>query len=172
MTLHIRPGGTADVPAVLRLLDGAVDWLVAHGRPGQWGTTPMSAVPRRVAMTETMAANGELHVATLGDDVVGAIGVGTAPDYVPAAREPELYVTLLVTDRAHAGSDIGGRLLDHARGLARTAGVGLLRVDCYAGVDQALVRYYERQGFTATESFVVNLPAMVWPGRILQERLT
>ena len=33
--------------------------------------------------------------------------------------EPELYVRLLVTDRAGAGRGIGGRLLEHARTIAR-----------------------------------------------------
>lgn len=48
---RIRPGGEDDVPAVLALLDGAVAWLVARGRPGQWGVDPLSANPRRVALT-------------------------------------------------------------------------------------------------------------------------
>jgi hypothetical protein len=45
-------------------------------------------------------------------------------------------------------------------------------VDCYAGGDRALVGYYERQGFTATESFEVPLKSgVVWPGQILEQRL-
>ncbi|RIV39611.1 GNAT family N-acetyltransferase [Micromonospora radicis] len=51
----------------------------------------------------------------------------------------------MVTDRSYAGAGIGGRLLAHAADLAGELGVGLLRVDCYAG---ALVRWYERQGCT------------------------
>ena len=78
---------------------------------------------------------------------------------------------LLVTDRASAGQNIGGVLLDHARELAREAGVGLLRVDCFAGGDGALVRYYEKQGFTRTETFAVPVNDSEWPGQVLVQRL-
>ena len=39
----LRTGSTADLDAVLALLDGAVRWLVAQGRTGQWGDQPWSA---------------------------------------------------------------------------------------------------------------------------------
>ncbi|MEV6301152.1 GNAT family N-acetyltransferase [Actinoplanes sp. NPDC051861] len=165
--MRIRPGSLDDVAAVLRLMDGAVEWLVSQGRTGQWGTAPMSGDPARIARFTAMAEQGELHIATIGDEVVGVLGVGPAMEYVPAAAEPEVYVRLLVTDRARKGSEIGARLLDHARDIARERGVVLLRVDCYAGADGALVRYYERQGFTAAETFQVG----EWPGQILAERL-
>jgi GNAT superfamily N-acetyltransferase len=103
-----------------------------------------------------------------GDRPVGALVVGEANEYVPPATEPELYVNLLVTDRAHAGAGIGGRLLAHAAGLASGRGLGLLRVDCYAGGDGALVRWYEGQGFTATDPFTVERPGRApWPGQVL-----
>jgi GNAT superfamily N-acetyltransferase len=93
-------------------------------------------------------------------------------DYVPAATEPELYVRLLVTERASAGQNIGGVLLDHARKLARDAGAVLLRVDCFAGGDGALVGYYERQGFTLAEEFAVpRVNGPDWPGQVLVQRL-
>jgi GNAT superfamily N-acetyltransferase len=76
-------------------------------------------------------------------------------------------VNLLVTDRSFAGRGVGAALLDHARDLAVARGLGLLRVDCYAGDDRALVRYYESVGFTATEPFTVG----EWPGQVLERRL-
>jgi GNAT superfamily N-acetyltransferase len=91
--------------------------------------------------------------------------------YVPSTAEPELYVNLLVTSRAHSGRGIGGRLLTHAELIARERGVDLLRVDCYAGDDGALVRYFEGQGFTATRPFTVDLPERRWPGQLLERRL-
>jgi GNAT superfamily N-acetyltransferase len=101
------------------------------------------------------------------DDISTVLAVGDAMPYVPPPAEPELYVRLLVTDRAHAGLGVGSELLEHARGIARARGLSLLRVDCYGGGDRALVRYYERQGFTATEPFTVG----DWPGQILEQRL-
>ncbi|MBQ1073777.1 GNAT family N-acetyltransferase [Micromonospora sp. C31] len=169
---NLCPGAPTDSPAVLRLLDDATAWLVARGRTGQWGTEPASADPRRIAQAEAWATGGGLWLATLGERAVGALVVGTATAYVPPATEPELYVNLLVTDRAHAGSGIGGRLLAYAAQLARERGLGLLRVDCYAGDDGALVRWYERQGFTATDAFTVERPGRdPWPGQVLVRRL-
>ncbi|GAA3912285.1 GNAT family N-acetyltransferase [Actinoplanes auranticolor] len=170
--IDIRPGTVADVPIVLGLLDKAVRWLVARGRPGQWGTEPLSARPQLHASTSDAARAGNLFLAYLGGQPVGALTVGDTPAYVPSAPEPELYVNLLVTDRDHPGHNVGGLLLDHARQLGRARGVVLLRVDCYAGDDQALIRYYERQGFQRVTPFEVareNAPA--WPGQLLQDRL-
>ncbi|GIF00056.1 GNAT family N-acetyltransferase [Paractinoplanes rishiriensis] len=169
---RIRAGRPEDVPAVLELLDDAVAWLVSLGRTDQWGTRPLSANPRRVALTEEQARDGELHLAVDGDLVVGVLGVGGATEYVPPAVEPELYVRLLVTRRAYAAKGVGSFLLDHARRLARERGVGLLRVDCFASEDRALVGYYERQGFTATDRFEVTLASgQVWQGQVLAQRL-
>ena len=170
--MRIRPGGPDDVDAVLALLDQAVAWLVERGHPEQWGTGPLSQVPQRVEITRTMAGTGALHMAVIGDDVVGAIALGEAPDYVKPADEPELYVELLVTDRTHQGRNIGGRLLDHARSLAREQGLPRLRVDCFAGDGGELVRYYERQGFTRLDPFEVTFKSgKVWPGQVLEDRL-
>jgi GNAT superfamily N-acetyltransferase len=90
---------------------------------------------------------------------------------VPPADEPELYVRLLVTERASKGQNIGGQLLEHAVKLARDAGAGLLRVDCFAGGDGALIRYYEKQGFTRTEAFAVPVSGSEWPGQVLAQRV-
>lgn len=170
--VSIRPGGERDVSAVLALMDGAVQWLVAEGRTDQWGSDPYSADPRRVATISGLVDGGGLYVAVSGAIVVGALGVGSARSYAPPVAKPELYVLLLVSDRTRAGRGIGGRLLEHARTIARADGAELLRVDCFAGLDGALIRYYERQGFTSTERFEVSLPSGPWPGQILQQRLS
>jgi GNAT superfamily N-acetyltransferase len=167
----IRRGELSDVPAVLGLLDKATEWLVARGRSDQWGTEAHSTNPRRVAQIEEFAYNQELWVAELDGRVVGALAVGDAMSYVPRATEPELYIRLLVTDRALQGTGIGTDLLDHARLLARDLGVGLIRVDCFGGGDGALIRYYEKQGFTRAEPFGVPISDSVWPGQVLFQRL-
>jgi GNAT superfamily N-acetyltransferase len=170
MTLTIRPGGRDDVPAVLALLDGATEWLVARGRTDQWGTEPHSTNPRRVEQITAFADDdGGLWIGELEGRPVGALAVGAAMPYVPPADEPELYLRLLVTDRATAGRNVGGELIEHAKKLTRDRGVGLLRVDCFAGGDGALVRYYEKQGFTRTETFTVGDTR--WPGQILAMRV-
>ncbi|MFV2126410.1 GNAT family N-acetyltransferase [Micromonospora sp. LOL_013] len=174
--IYHRAGAQADVPAVLALLDDAVRWLAEHGRTGQWGTEPQSTDPRRIATVTGWAKESGLVLACVpvgdgGERVVGALAVGTARSYAPPVNEPELYVNLLVTDRSWAGRGVGQALLDRARTLAVERGATLLRVDCYAGGDRALVRYYERAGFTAAEPFTIDQPDGPWPGQILSQRI-
>ncbi|MFY1633420.1 GNAT family N-acetyltransferase [Solwaraspora sp. WMMB335] len=170
--VYHRAGTEADVPAVLALLDGAVRWLAARGRTGQWGTERQSTNPRRQAMVTGWAKAGGLVLACdSGERVVGALAVGAARSYAPPVNEPELYVNLLVTDREWAGRGVGQALLRRARSIAADRGATLLRVDCYAGGDRALVRYYERAGFTAAEPFTLDLPDGPWPGQILSQRI-
>jgi GNAT superfamily N-acetyltransferase len=159
------------VPAVLDLLDKATEWLVARGQTDQWGTEPHSTNPHRVAQIEGFATDEGLWIAERDGRVVGALAVGDAMSYIPPATEPELYIRLLVTDRASKGTGIGTDLLEHARTLARGLGVEMLRVDCFGGGDGALIRYYEKQGFTRSEPFGVPVSDSEWPGQVLFQRL-
>jgi GNAT superfamily N-acetyltransferase len=165
VTARLRIGSVADLDAVLALLDGAVAWLVAHGRTGQWGDQPWSASDARVARIRGMVEGNELLLLERGGAAVAALAHGPAAhDYVPPAAEPEDYVLLLVSDPAARGA--GRRLLDESWTRARAAGVRRQRVDCYAGDDGKLVRFYESAGFTRTEPFEVN----GWPGQLLERR--
>ena len=172
--MDIRLGKTDDLGAVLALLDGAVAWLVAQGRTGQWGTEPFSSKP---SVTQRMAERierGEMRLAVLDGEVVGALSVSeTAATYVDPAGEPELYVNLLVTERRRKGSGVGSALLEEARAEAGRRGLPLLRVDCYAGADQKLVGYYRSQGFTEVGPFGVpqGEGEPDWPGMLLAMRL-
>jgi GNAT superfamily N-acetyltransferase len=64
---------------------------------------------------------------------------------------------------------VGSALIEHAAEETRRAGVGLLRVDCYAGDDGKLVRYYEDNGFRRVEAFTVG--EQRWPGQLLARRV-
>lgn len=163
----IRAGHLGDVPAVLAMFDGAVAWLTSLGRTGQWGSKPFSTDVARVEQITWWAASGGMRIAELGGRPAGCLVLGPAMPYVTPATEPELYVQGLVTDRRFHGRGVGSTLLERARTEAAGWGVGLLRVDCYAGDDGRLVAYYESQGFTRTESFSVG----DWPGQILAMRI-
>jgi GNAT superfamily N-acetyltransferase len=161
----LRTGGLHDLSAVLHLMDRAVEWLVAQGRTGQWGSQPWSASERRSQRLEQVIEGGELLVLEAEGVVVAALSHGpVAPAYVSAATEAEDYVLLLVSDRAARGA--GRRLLQESWDRARARGISLQRVDCYAGDDGKLVRFYESAGFTATEPFEVE----GWPGQLLERR--
>jgi GNAT superfamily N-acetyltransferase len=167
----IRRAGEEGVEHALALLDRAAQWLVERGRTGQWGTEKQSTSPRRLAQSQQWVESGGFYLAWTADEPVGAMVVGKAPAGIPPAREPELYVNLLVTDRRHAGEGVGAAMLDYARDLARAQGAQLLRLDCYAGDDRALVAYYEKQGFRATETLSFEIRDTLWPCQVMELRL-
>jgi GNAT superfamily N-acetyltransferase len=161
--VHIRQGTVVDVPAVVGLFDRAVEWLVASGRAGQWGTLPFSAQPHLVAQISQAATAGVMRVAGRLAPL-GVMWLAEAPVYAPPPDRPELYLQGLVVDRAWQGRGIGRALLDHAVEEARRIGAAQVRLDCWAGGDQALVRYYERAGFTPTASVTAGNR---WPGMVM-----
>ncbi|MFI0353076.1 GNAT family N-acetyltransferase [Actinomadura sp. 9N407] len=166
--MEIRQGGVADVPVVMKMLDGAVAWLADNGRSGQWGERPWSEDSEKVRSITDKVRTGTAWIAEIDGGPAGAMTLSrTVPHYVSAADEPELYITLLVTARSFAGRGVGAALLAHAVAEAGRLGVGLLRVDCYAGEDRQLVAYYRRNGFIEAEAFKVGS----WPGQLLYRRI-
>lgn len=164
--MRIRAGSVDDLPAVLGLLDRAVEWLVAQGRTGQWGDQPWSGSATRVERIRGMVDHpNELLVAEGDAGAVAALAHGpVAHGYVPAATGPEDYVLLLVSDPAVRGA--GRLLLDESWARVRAAGPARQRVDCYGGDDGKLVRFYESAGFSRVAPFDVD----GWPGQLLERR--
>jgi GNAT superfamily N-acetyltransferase len=166
--MEIRKGGADDIPAILALLDAAAAWLVARGRTGQWGTEPLSTRPGVVRKVHEYVDEGTPWLAEIDGEPAGTLiltpgpGAGIAP-----AAEPEQYVHWLAADSRFAGRGVGAALLAHAAEKTRRQGIGLLRVDCYAGGDGRLVTYYEQQGFTRTETYESN----GWRGQVLERRV-
>jgi GNAT superfamily N-acetyltransferase len=166
--MEIREGGPEEAPVIMAMLDGAVAWLASNGRTGQWGAEPWSRDPRRVERIGGIARDDEILVAEVDGRPAGVMAVAPRPpSYIGAIDEPELYITLLVTDRAFAGHGVGAALIAEARRLARERGAVLLRVDCYGGGDGRLMEYYRRQGFATVAEFSVG----DWPGRLLSQRV-
>ncbi|RKE20663.1 GNAT family N-acetyltransferase [Streptomyces sp. TLI_171] len=171
--MRIRTGGPESAAVLLALLDGAVAWLAAQGRTGQWGPEPWSRRPGAADRAERVTRENLVRIAEPDDggDPIGiCVLADRAPGNVPPAGEPELFVRWLVTDRAYRGTGVGAALVADAAQQARTRGAGLLRVDCYAGGDGGLVAQYERLGFTRTATFVDDRPAGPWPGQVLARR--
>ncbi|MGW4403439.1 GNAT family N-acetyltransferase [Nonomuraea sp. NPDC004702] len=164
--MKIREGRPGDDAVLLTMFDSAVQWLVSQNRTGQWGTRPFTGDPRRTQQAADWLAGGGMRIAEIDDQPAGCIVVGDAMPYVTPATEPELYVQVLVIDQRHAGRSVGRHLLQWALQEARDRGLGLVRVDCYAGDDERLVSYYESCGFTRDQPFTVG----EWPGMILRQR--
>lgn len=166
--LLLRPGRADDEQPLLGLFDEAVLWLTDRGLSGQWGSRPWSERPETKERVASLAGSPGLTVAQVDDACVGALEVSEdSPWYAPVTDEPGLYIVLLLASRRFVGKGIGTALLDHARSDCLSRGLGLLRVDCWAGGQQRLVRYYESAGFTATESF----DRKGWPGQLLVQRV-
>ncbi|GGY73736.1 GCN5 family N-acetyltransferase [Streptomyces olivaceoviridis] len=173
MAITIREGGPDDLPAVLGMLDSSVEWLVSQGRTGQWGTEPLSGHARTVEAVARALAEGTPYIAEV-DGVPAATltltdGPGAYLSHLPLPGEPERYIHWLASDRRFKGRGVGSALLAHAAETTRRAGVGLLRVDCYAGGDRGLVAYYEANGFTPTHTYTHGPDD--WPGQVLARRV-
>jgi GNAT superfamily N-acetyltransferase len=164
----IRHASAADAPAVLQVFDEVIAWFVGMGNNAQWGTTPWSALPRRVAqVTDACAMPGAWVVETPEGRLLAALVLGEPMPYVPPASEPEVYVRLLIAARDARARGLGRQLLAFADERARAAGVKRLRVDCYAGGTGDLVRFYEACGYQRISTFDLG----GWPGQLLGRRL-
>ncbi|WP_128431927.1 GNAT family N-acetyltransferase [Streptomyces cyaneus] len=172
MEITIREGGPDDMPAILGMLDSCVEWLVSQGRPGQWGTKPLSENPRVVESVTRNMDEGSVFIAEVDGVPAATLTLTDAPGaylaHLPPPGEPERYIHWLASDRRFKGHGVGSALLAHAAEETRRAGVSLLRVDCYAGDDGGLVRYYESNGFVRTETYTGKDD---WPGQVLARRV-
>jgi GNAT superfamily N-acetyltransferase len=172
--LLIRPANPDDAPGVLAVMDGIMEWLVGLDRTAQWGTQPWSESEALVERIHGRIDRGELRVAvTPKGEIAGVVSVSErASNYVRAAEEPELFINLLATSRRFKGRGVGGLLLADARAEAARRGLGLLRVDCFAGDDGRLKEWYASQGFAAVEPFVVKREGRPdWPGMLFAMRV-
>jgi GNAT superfamily N-acetyltransferase len=170
MEITIRDGGPDDLPVILGMLDSCVEWLVSQGRTGQWGEKPLSENPKVAESIVGYMDTGSVFIAEADGVPAATLTLTDGPgSYVPPVDEPERYIHWLASDRRFKGHGAGGALLAHAAEVTRRAGVSLLRVDCYAGDDGKLVRYYEGNGFTRAEAFTVG--EQQWPGQLLTRRV-
>ncbi|MFF4254178.1 GNAT family N-acetyltransferase [Streptomyces sp. NPDC001663] len=172
MEITIREGGPDDVPVILGMLDSCVEWLVAQGRTGQWGAKPLSQSPGTVESVTRYLDEGDTYIAEADGVPAATLTLTDSPgaylSHLPPVGEPERYIHWLASDRRFKGHGVGSALLSHAAKETRLAGISLLRVDCYAGDDGKLVRYYESNGFARTEAYVGTND---WPGQVLARRV-
>ncbi|MFI7410565.1 GNAT family N-acetyltransferase [Streptomyces sp. NPDC049627] len=172
MEIMIRDAGPGDIPVILGMLDGCVEWLTAQGRTGQWGSKPLSENPKVAESVARDMEAGDAFIAEADGVPAGTLTLTDAPgaylSHLPPPGEPERYIHWLASDRRFKGHGVGSTLLAHAAETTRRAGISLLRVDCYAGDDGKLVRYYENNGFLRTETYTGKDD---WPGQVLARRV-
>jgi hypothetical protein len=152
--IDIRPARTDDVNSVVALFDDAIAWMVSQGITDQWGTTPVSADPGRVAFLAGFVDRGEMFLALDQRDVpLGTIAVSDHPplNYPDVwdgfSASPKCgYIEALVRPR-DAQPGTGAELLRHAESGIVNAGGIHARLDCWAG-SEALRCYYEARGYS------------------------
>lgn len=140
--LTVRQAQAGDVEAAAAIEEDAARWVRSIGiDPGQ--------PPRPLrAILADCASRGELYLATLGAEPVAKLVLQWADPRIWGDFPGEAgYVHGLMVRRANAGQQIGMYLLRWAERVVSSAGRAYLRLDCKAD-NPALMRYYERAGFT------------------------
>ena len=153
--VQIRPAGIDDTDRLVTLYHDAQRWLADNGSD-QWARN--TSEKTRAKFTRSIE-HGECFVAESGGELIGMI---TVDDYAdPEFWRPEddpttaLYVHRMVVDRAMAGRNVGGLLLDWAAKITASRGRRWLRLDAWR-TNTALHKYYERQGFTPVRTVELN----------------
>lgn len=155
--VNFRSGSDQDTDAIVSLFDANIAWLVARGRSAQWGSEPFSTDPKKIEFVREILASGDVTIAEIDVEVVGASVVTDHPmPYVPAIETPERYLKLLIASPRHRGERIGHDLIEMAREHMVKEGIDLMRVDCWSGGDRRLVAYYQSEGFIPTAEIEVR----------------
>jgi GNAT superfamily N-acetyltransferase len=139
-----------DLAGVLELRSEIAAWLATRD-VAMWQT------PIRREVVAGWIEQRALWVCREGDRIVGTIVLlERDPDFWGDDRTPARYVHLLMVDRAHAGQNVGGRILECAEKLAQAQGARYLRLDAAADVEP-LQRWYEKRGYVAVGSRAFDL---------------
>lgn len=148
-----RADPRTSLPAALRLFDNAISWLARSGRSEQWGALPRSGDEGFIIRIRAILLSSDAVWRAVARDgtTLGLAAVSARRphrDLIPPPGEPEAYLQLLITDREDdQAKGVGTMLVERIKEEAKKTGVGLVRVDCYAGGDGKLVNVYERMGF-------------------------
>ncbi len=151
---RIRSAGQEDLDSLVSMYQATQRWLSNKGLD-QWSANTEDKVRKSIACS---IEHGECYIAEEGGQRIGMITVdGYAdPEFWGPEDRPDdaLYLHRMIVDRAAAGKNVGGKLLDWAECIAAKRGKALLRLDAWR-TNSDLHAYYERQGFDAVR--VVNL---------------
>ena len=152
--LTFRPADDSDLTDLVRLHDGAAQWMAEHGID-QWKPGQKDAAHFRRRMRE-----GEVWLAVHEGATVGAYELWWEDEGAWGPQPPVAgYVHRLMTDRAHAPAGTGRALLAVAEARIAETGRPLARLDCVSH-NPRLRAYYEAAGYR----FVAENTAKEAPG--------
>lgn len=143
--LAIEQATPEELPLIMAIIDEAAAWLHAQGITQQ-GQSPQP--PAFVAFIEQQIARGDVYLARVGGDALGAFRFAWSDEEL-WADDPDGggYVhSFAVRPRAH-GQGIGAAMIAWAKQHVRARGKPYLRLDCW-GENEPLKKYYAGLGFT------------------------
>ncbi|MCG5220196.1 GNAT family N-acetyltransferase [Streptosporangium sp. KLBMP 9127] len=146
---ELRPATVDDVSALLTLMDSVHAWLIARGRPEQWGTVPFSRIPGFPDRIAGWTRQGVITVAERDGRCIGMLAAAPmVPPRVPAGTVPEgsMFIHTVLTDRGPDGQDVGTALLEEAERLAQAHSAPALALDHWADSPE-LGRVYDEHGY-------------------------
>ena len=153
--MRIEKAVPADLAHILDMRAEAAVWLGAHGTD-QWSRP----FPDEATQTQRLLdgiLSGETWMVRDGDATVATITVNSFANpllWTPEeCAEPARYVHKMSVRRSHAGTGLGGRLLDWAGDRAAADGAKWLRLDAWT-TNKELQAYYQRQGFQHVRTVV------------------
>lgn len=152
----------ADTKFIISSFDSALPWLASIGSGAQWGAEPFSERPKFCQEIKELVegsagiVDGMAWIADIpSTNDEGAVSAGAIvlsknpPSYAPSQSAvvpvPEIYIRILITDQAlgeiaKGVGPVGSKLIDFARNKAKQEGAELLRVDCWKGGADSLLR--------------------------------
>ncbi|MEU4829231.1 GNAT family N-acetyltransferase [Streptosporangium sp. NPDC023615] len=151
----LRPATADDVTALLVLMDSVHAWLIARGRPEQWGTVPFSHIPGFPGRVADWARRNVVTMAERDGRCVGMLAAAlTVPPRIPAGTVPDgsMFIHTVMTDRGPGGRGAGAALLKEAERLARSHGAPALALDHWAGSPE-LNRLYDEHGYVKVTEY-------------------
>jgi len=140
-SLAFREAEKADLPAIAGLLS---DDALGAGRDG---LQHLHAYAAALDAVRAQAGNSVI-VAVMGGEVVGMLQLTLIPGLSRGGMLRAQIESVRVSGR-HRGRKIGHALFEHAIGLARAAGCGLIQLTTDKQRPDA-IRFYEALGFSAT----------------------
>ena len=147
MSQLIRPASPADTNALMKLRIEAEEWLAKAGID-QWRSPGFR--DRALAKWQVDISEGRTWVVPDdGGEVLGTITLARPDvDFWTRADAPDsaVYVAKLITARAAAGQQLGGRMLDWAGSVAQSQQLPWVRLDVWRD-NTRLQRYYLDEGF-------------------------
>jgi GNAT superfamily N-acetyltransferase len=153
--VKIERAEPADLAHILDMRAEAASWLGALGTD-QW-SKPFPDEPTQTARLLDGIRAGETWMVRDSSATVGTITVNSFSNPLlwteEERAEPARYIHKMTVRRSHAGTGLGGRMLDWAADRAAAEGALWLRLDAWT-TNTALHAYYQRQGFKHVRNVV------------------